>query len=412
MIQNEGRSDKSQHRLIDDDDGLDVAMAAPRGSNGDTPVSRRASPLISPTARFTRNPNSQESSAILLPYESLSRRPRSNPRTRTPMRYESPLNSNAFRREGLPPTEAPSRKGRRISVRPFAGAAVGSIQPARIITEEIHYARRSFVPGNSQKQRPSHRKIRRWNNDNFVGIALELAKSSSRGPAVAESLLIAQADAANYRAVYNPHDCQQSVISKLSEDAKLADVRDKFLNGEIGHGIAVQHPSRKKELEEASVTPAMMMNRIHRRLRGVVVRACCNSEFSMGVIDAFERFLVNCFAMGPTASLHLVDTLIEAPTITKLTTGQTLVRFYFDSTSSRGGFHRLLLHAVCQFHGLHAVSISVDLNQNSKSRLLTVTGNDLSSPNVRLVVLAAEIHEANPVAEVFQLASQINALKV
>lgn len=278
----------------------------------------------------------------------------------------------------------------------------------------IHYARRSFTLGSSTKQRPSHRKLRRWNNDNFVGIAFELAKSSSRGPAAAESLLMAQADAPKYRALYNPQDCPQSAMSKLSEDDRLADVRDKFFNGEIGHGPAVQAPYCKKVVEDKDAAPSVMFSRIHSRLRGVVVRACCNSALSVEILDAFENFLVHCFVKGKTTVLlELLDTLLEAPTITKLTTGLTIVRFYFDSESATGGFHRLLLHAVCQFHGLNAVSTTVCLNGNAKSRLLTVSGSNIAGPHVRLVDHVSEEKVAEPQpTEDFVITSQLAALKV
>ena len=67
-------------------------------------------------------------------YESLARRPRSNPRTRTPMRYESPLNPNAFRREQPSPER---REGLRITVRPLAGAGVGTVLGGRRVSRHL-----------------------------------------------------------------------------------------------------------------------------------------------------------------------------------------------------------------------------------------------------------------------------------
>jgi len=58
----------------------------------------------------------------------------------------------------------------------------------------------------SRKQGPSHRKVRRWNNDHFVGLATEIASSSSRGAIAAEALLKAQEDAHLHRAVWDPLD--------------------------------------------------------------------------------------------------------------------------------------------------------------------------------------------------------------
>jgi hypothetical protein len=133
MSQNEGRSGSSQRRLVEDDDGLDVAIAAPRRSTGDTPISRRASPLISP--RLTRDPTSREGTPGRVSFESLSSRPRSNVRTRTPMRAESPLNANAFRRVS---PEASSREGQRVSVRPLAGATVGAVLQTQRVSSSVN----------------------------------------------------------------------------------------------------------------------------------------------------------------------------------------------------------------------------------------------------------------------------------
>ena len=72
----------------------------------------------------------------------LTNRPRSNPRTRTPMRYESPIEANTFNRinireedetevetaaGGAETTGQPRMEGRRITIRPMAGRAVGTV---------------------------------------------------------------------------------------------------------------------------------------------------------------------------------------------------------------------------------------------------------------------------------------------
>jgi hypothetical protein len=135
--------------------------------------------------------------------ESLSLRPRSNQRTRTPMRFESPL-TNEFRRDSLaesPPTSPLVHEARRITIRPLAGAAVGTVFPVSVSEG------RSVTP-RSSKQGPSHRKIRRWNNDHFEGLAAEIASSGST--VVAEALLKAHRDSHLYRAVYDPADRQRS----------------------------------------------------------------------------------------------------------------------------------------------------------------------------------------------------------
>jgi hypothetical protein len=114
---------------------------------------RRSSPHVTPNrtlrlseaehALSTREGPSPLRAAIV----SLSNRPRSNPRNRTPRRYESPLNPDEFRRVSLaddenvaseptlPPVEdqpLPGGGPRRITIRPMAGSAVGTMVSTRV----------------------------------------------------------------------------------------------------------------------------------------------------------------------------------------------------------------------------------------------------------------------------------------
>jgi hypothetical protein len=78
---------------------------------------RHSSPVV--RAGSAESPLSERNSS---PSPLRMNRPRSNPRNRTPMRYTSPLNADAFRiPEGDQEGEA-----RRISIRPLAGRAVGT----------------------------------------------------------------------------------------------------------------------------------------------------------------------------------------------------------------------------------------------------------------------------------------------
>ena len=57
---------------------------------------------------------------------------------------------------------------------------------------------RAVTPSKSLKQKPSHRKIRRWNNDNLIGIASEIARTHhdrDKGEAYAKAFLEGQAEA-------------------------------------------------------------------------------------------------------------------------------------------------------------------------------------------------------------------------
>lgn len=66
------------------------------------------------------------------------------------------------------------------------------------------------------------------------------------------------------------------------------------------------------------------------------------------------------------------DLLVKAPKKTNNTNNndKMAVEFYFPVDSSQGGFHRLLLHAVAQFHGLHVVSRLIP----NQARFLSVSG--------------------------------------
>lgn len=170
----------------------------------------------------------------------------------------------------------------------------------------------------------------------------------------------------------------------VTDDAKMKGIRDEFFEGEIGYGRAMPSSHTNKTVPVEPQTPDQMLKCIPERLRNVIIRACSSSETTAKLVDGYEAFLVQCFAQGKSASLDAVvsDTLLEAPTVTKTKSGSVVARFCFDSESSAGGFHRLLLHAVCQFHSLHALSTTVELKPHP-ARLLSVTGA-LLGPKVRL----------------------------
>lgn len=117
------------HASDDDFDAQNVPT-----SIGDVGGARRASPYASPAVRSSLV-NSRESTPTQsrrVTIDSLLLRPRSNPRTRTPMRYESPLSPQAFRREDPSPERVEEQ---RRTVRPMAGAPlVGTTLGARRVS--------------------------------------------------------------------------------------------------------------------------------------------------------------------------------------------------------------------------------------------------------------------------------------
>jgi len=301
------------------------------------------------------------------------------------MRYESPLNANTFRiqEEDEEDPRMATNEGRRITIRQFAGRAVGStIARTRIHEEPQH--QQSFK---SRKQGPSHRKVRRWNNDNFINLAAEM-NSSREGKAAAKMLMLGAADATKYRSVLDPDVHKSKAMTKFMTDKKLEGVRDQFYSG----GMALQ-PKLSRDQKPKSrgpLTPEQMLNRIEARLRRVVVKACENSFPASKVVDTLENFVIRAYKgkSDKTPREAWNGILLEPPTVTHRKRDDTYVtRFLFDGEASNVGFHRLLLHGLCQFHGLRATSSTMEVvigNRPTKARLLTATGN-LSGPDVKLV---------------------------
>jgi len=150
-------------------------------------------------------------------------RPRSNPRTRTPMRQESPLlitgrgdnivlnqsaqdvssndndgvNSNSeenmirnifntrrrIRSDSIPEEVISEQSVEQVETTTTSTSATNAPRAGHLLTSiretNSRSTRRSTNPtrsrlvGLSDKQNPSHRKIRRWNNDRFVGTSSE-----------------------------------------------------------------------------------------------------------------------------------------------------------------------------------------------------------------------------------------------
>ena len=125
-----GQGDAHLSVLHDDDNDIGEGIIPPSNrSTGGTPLRRSSPALLHPSrpgsaSRGTTNTSNPRDGLLRrLSYEDLRDRPSSNPRTRTPMRYESPLNPNAFRNEG-----------QRVTVRPLAGAAVGTALVSRRVS--------------------------------------------------------------------------------------------------------------------------------------------------------------------------------------------------------------------------------------------------------------------------------------
>lgn len=253
----------------------------------------------------------------------------------------------------------------------------------------------------SSKQGPSHRKARRWNNDNFVNLAAELSAGKGNTASAVEALLKGSAEAAKHRSVLDPKSHESKAMKQFREDKSLRLVREQFFDGSLPCDIHTSTSSSKRRVVvDDALTPIERFHRIEARLRRIVVKACENSFAASKVVNTLEQFLAQVYSGDEDmrSAEEWKEILLEPPVVTASkkkkkddeegpSTGK-IIKFCFDADSSTGGFHRLLLHGVCQFHSLKATSSTSRIN-GKKARVLTATGN-FSGGNVRLVDFITE----------------------
>lgn len=328
-------------------------------------------------------------------------------------------------------------EGRRITIRLGSGSAVGvntASYGARRIRQE------QSVRVKSNKQGPSHRKARRWNNDNFVNLAAELSSGKGSGAAV-EALLKGSAGASKYRSVFDPKQHESKAMKKFREDKNLSIVREKFFDGALPCDNTHSSTSKRKVVTDTNLlTPLERFHRIETRLRRIVVKACENSYAASKVVNALEEFLIQVHngEQDERSQEEWQEFLLDSPTVTIASRSTTktndeaqdsvttrpdkrIIKFLFDADSATGGFHRLLLHGVCQFHCLSATSSTTRVN-GKKARVLAATGT-FTGANVRLVDYIMERQKSgydstgtqevtNPESADQMLSSKLSALKV
>jgi hypothetical protein len=196
------------------------------------------------------------------------------------------------------------------------------------------------------------------------------------------------------------------------EAGEMRAKREQFFEGE-GPTLApspalVDYHKRSIASKKEPSTASDMLNRIDPRLRRLAMRAYRNSYAAAKVVDNFEAFVVGSFGMPKDSTARLGndnwwrDLLLECPTIARRRdNGKYSAQFYFHATAPTAGFHRLLLHAVCQFHGLNAVpkmerSYAIgggDQGSVGAARILWVTGNIDSRSTHRLASTICEENE-------------------
>ena len=211
------------------------------------------------------------------------------------------------------------------------------------------------------------------------------------------------------------------------EDEKYHQLRDEFFEGNIypPTNPTSRHSTKNNSVNESTkpVTFQDMFHRIDSRLRRIVIKACLNSAPASKVIDTMELFLVHAYTagkmspkMGPTETWDGI--LLEPPTLThRKQDDMTICQFFFDpKNSTTGGFYRLLLHSLCQFHGLKAISSTLKMvfeNQPAEARVLTSSGF-LSGADIKLVESVMKHQQEQKISLVVEAPpiAQMNSLRV
>ena len=200
-------------------------------------------------------------------------------------------------------------------------------------------------------------------------------------------------------------------MKQFREDDRLQLVREQFFAGELNAKPAEAPHSRSLTNMTESATPEDMMLRMEARLRRVVVRACENSVPASSVVEHVEAFLVRAHrGKSVPDTSWWQGLLLEPPTTTHRKQDNVYItRFLFDGNDPNGGFHRLLLHGLCQFHGLRASSSTMELaveQKGSSETTMTMT----KMQQARLLVATgtiAEVHKKVKMVEYIMLRKEL-----
>ena len=228
-----------------------------------------------------------------------------------------------------------------------------------------------------------------------MNLAAELSVGKGSASAV-EALLKGSAEASKHRSILDSKQHESKAMKKFREDSSLKIVREQFFEGSLPCDIHSSSSSSKRKvvLDSNQLTPLERFHRIETRLRRIVVKACENSYAASKVVNTLENFLVQVYngEEDTCSAEEWKEILLDVPVVTtqKKKNEETgkVIKFFFDADSSTGGFHRLLLHGVCQFHSLRATSSTTRIN-GKKARALIATG-DFSGGDVHLVDFVTE----------------------
>jgi hypothetical protein len=185
-------------------------------------------------------------------------------------------------------------------------------------------------------------------------------------------------------------------MTKFREDDAMDSLRQKFFEGELPNPFhSTKSPTTSTINDFSTLTPVDRFHQIDGRLRRILVKACVNSYAATKVVNTLEEFLIRAHS-GETDNItrgEWLEFLLEPPTaitrdrqcssdVTSSSSSTSseswITQYLFDADTSTGGFHRLLLHGVCQFHGLRPTTSSMHVmigTETKKARVLTASGS-------------------------------------
>ncbi|CAB1119158.1 unnamed protein product [Ectocarpus sp. CCAP 1310/34] len=251
------------------------------------------------------------------------------------------------------------------------------LRPSSILHTTAAPVQRSSVvrrEGESRRQPPGRRKQRRWENDNLLGVEKFLRGRHAHEEGEAEHLTVKHA--------------WRSSLGDLVSDPRAAEVRESFRNGmqptPQNGGSAPRSGTRHfaggkwEDAEERFLL-------VERRLRDIVVRALRNPAL-VGFVKGLETLLGEFTQTQQTltgmpsalrsalASLPKVEVKKEAGKSSEAAAGATLLVPLGPSP-----FHRLLLHALCQYQKLRSKSEETDRGRIVRVMIPTSTSTSTST---------------------------------
>ena len=201
----------------------------------------------------------------------------------------------------------------------------------------------------------SRRKLRRWENDNLFGVHRYLNANSFRGPEDTENV-VEESNQIEWRSNFS------TLLKKENAVALRA-----YLSCSNSESVL---PYRKttKSASTTITDPRKCWAKVEKKLRSIVIRSVQNQKLKEYLIS-MEEILCDYKLLGDIShSEHALDSIKSY-----VTTSIGCSEYGLEISLVDSAFHRLLLHALCQFHGLKSkVSIAIKIFNECKNNQIII----------------------------------------